>query len=60
MIDEDASSPRMQIQLKNLEPMSIDELEHYIIGLEDEIDRAEAEIKSKKSHMERAGTFFKA
>ncbi len=44
---------------KDLEPMSLDELDHYIDDLREEIVRSEEEIKRKKAHMEAAASAFK-
>lgn len=44
---------------KNLEPLSLDELESYIEELKAEIIRSEAEIVRKKAHMEAASSVFK-
>ena len=46
--------------LKNLEPMSLDELGEYINGLKEEIQRAELEIARKKTHMTAASSLFKS
>lgn len=45
--------------LKNLEPMSLNELSHYIEEMKGEIVRAESEIKRKKAHMDAASSIFK-
>jgi len=55
--DEDAQ--RIKKDIINLEPLSIDELEKYIIELRAEIARTEDEIKRKKSHMDAASSVFK-
>ena len=45
--------------LKNLEPMSVDELEAYVADMKAEITRAEAEISKKKNYAATASSFFK-
>ncbi len=44
----------------NLEPLSLNELEKYIVELNQEIDRTQDEIKRKKSHMDAASSIFKS
>lgn len=44
---------------KNLEPMSIEELHHYIEKLQAEITRAQSEITRKKAYMDAASSVFK-
>jgi len=46
-------------QKRNLDPLSIDELEDYILELEAEIERIKAEIARKKAHLTGADAFFK-
>lgn len=55
--DEDA--PKIKTDIVNLEPLSIDELEKYIVELKNEIVRTEEEIKRKQSHMDAASSIFK-
>ena len=43
----------------NLDDFSIEDLREYIIKLEEEIKRAELEIKEKKKSQEEAKKFFK-
>tara|TARA_Y100001001_G_scaffold155953_1_gene172254 strand:- start:242 stop:424 length:183 start_codon:yes stop_codon:yes gene_type:complete len=45
---------------KDLESMSVDELQAYISDLKDEIARAEAEIVRKEKHKSDAASFFKS
>lgn len=57
---DDALEPRKkQATLKNLEPMSVDELQHYVEELKAEIVRAEADIAKKKAYASAASSFFK-
>jgi uncharacterized small protein (DUF1192 family) len=44
---------------KDLTPLSIDELKHYIAGLEAEIARARAAIAAKESHRSGVDSLFK-
>ena len=44
---------------KDLTPLSVDELQHYIAGLEAEIARARAAISAKQSHRSGAESLFK-
>jgi len=55
--DEDAQ--RIKTDIINLEPLSIDELDKYIVELKDEITRTQDEIKRKKAHMDAASSVFK-
>ncbi len=59
-MDLDDLEPRKQPPRKrNLEPMSIDELEAYIVELEGEIVRVRADIAKKVAHRADAASFFK-
>ena len=58
MDEEDSVRPKGW-QPKNLEPLSIEQLEDYIAVLRGEIARTEADIASKKAHMNNAEAFFK-
>lgn len=60
MFDDDDLPQNIVGQRKNLEPLSIDELEVYIRELKDEISRVEDEIKSKKAHRDAASSVFKS
>jgi len=44
---------------RNLDPLSVDELEAYIQELQDEIARVKAEIAKKQAHLNAAAAFFK-
>jgi len=46
-------------QIKDLEPMSLDELDDYIAQMKEEIERARREIDKKKLHMATASSIFK-
>lgn len=59
MLEEDLEPQKEPGQKKNLEPMSVDELQAYIADLKAEISRTEEEIKRKQAHMEAASSVFK-
>ena len=59
MFDDDLEPKNKPNQLRNLEPMSLDELHDYIDDLKQEIVRAESEIERKKKSMDAASSFFK-
>ena len=60
MFDDDLDPRTKKPALKNLEPMSIDELEAYIRSMEGEIERVRAEIAKKKAHQQAANSIFKS
>ena len=45
---------------RNLDGMSVDELQTYILMLQDEIERVEGDMASKKKHSDDADQFFKS
>lgn len=47
---DDLDPPRQKAKLRDLQPMSIQELEEYIASLEQEIARADAMIAQKHAH----------
>ncbi len=47
-------------QKKNLDVMSVDELEEYVAALQTEIARTEDEIAKKRAHLSGADTLFKS
>tara|TARA_B100001057_G_C22436162_1_gene789329 strand:+ start:22 stop:213 length:192 start_codon:yes stop_codon:yes gene_type:complete len=58
-MDTDDIEPIAKPQdLKDLEVMSVEALNTYIDKLKAEIERAEAQIASKKSHRTAADSFF--
>lgn len=59
MIDEDFLPLKKKPALKNLDPLSVDELHVYIADMQTEIARAENEITRKKSVAQAADAFFK-
>ena len=59
-MDEDDLMPlRRKPQPKDLNPMSIEELEGYIAGMEAEISRAREAIAAKKAQRGGAESLFK-
>lgn len=59
MFDDDPDPKKKPSKLKNLEPMSVDELQDYVDALKTEIGRAEADIAKKKAYSQAASSFFK-
>jgi uncharacterized small protein (DUF1192 family) len=59
MFDDDLNPLKPKKVPKNLHPMSLDELESYIVEMKEEIERAELEITRKKSHMNAVSNLFK-
>lgn len=59
MFDDELEPRTKKPAVKNLEPMSVDELLAYIEGMKAEIVRTEEEIKRKKAHLEAASSIFK-
>ncbi len=60
MFDNDLEPLKGKKQVKNLDPMSLAELNDYIQALKDEITRAEQEIARKKAHLDAASSLFKS
>ncbi len=58
MFDDDLPA-KPKPALKNLAPMSMDELEKYIADMEKEIVRVREEMARKKAHQDAASSFFK-
>lgn len=59
MEDEDDLPRKLDWQPKNLEPLSIDQLEDYISVLEGEISRVRADMAAKQSDLGAAESIFK-
>lgn len=59
MFEDELEPRKKRPPLKNLEPMSVDELSAYVEDLKNEIARAEAEITKKKAYASAASSFFK-
>jgi uncharacterized small protein (DUF1192 family) len=59
-MDPEELEPRKKAPtLRDLEPLSIAELQGYIEELKAEITRVEAKIAAKRSHLGAAAAFFK-
>lgn len=59
MFDDENEPLKKAPAIKNLEPMSIDELQAYIEDMKEEITRTEQEIARKRAHMYAASSIFK-
>lgn len=59
MFDDDDTPRNMPKQLKNLEPLSVEDLQDYIRDLQVEVQRAETELKKKKDYSANLDSFFK-
>jgi uncharacterized small protein (DUF1192 family) len=59
MIDDDFLPTKKPQKLKDLSPMSVEELGEYVEALRAEIVRADAEISKKKAYAAAASSFFK-
>ena len=58
MDDEEVLRKKLEWEPKNLEYLSIDQLEDYITVLEGEVARVRANISAKKSDLSIADSFF--
>lgn len=56
---EDLPTPKSENFPRNLENLSVKELEEYILELESEIVRARDDIKKKNASQDAANSFFK-
>ncbi|MDD3019664.1 MAG: DUF1192 domain-containing protein [Alphaproteobacteria bacterium] len=59
MFDDDIPRKIKSGSVKNLEPMSLDDLKAYIDDLAAEIERTKVEINRKSAHMNAASSLFK-
>jgi uncharacterized small protein (DUF1192 family) len=59
MDPEDLEPRKPAPKLRDLEPLSVAELETYIEEMKAEIKRVEAKIEAKRSHLGAAAAFFK-
>ncbi len=59
MFDPELEPQKKTPKLRNLEPMSVDELTVYVEEMKAEIVRTEAEIAKKKAYANAASSFFK-
>jgi uncharacterized small protein (DUF1192 family) len=60
MFDDDLDPKTKRPALKKLDNMSVDELELYIISMQEEIERVRAEVAKKKAYQQAADSFFKS
>jgi uncharacterized small protein (DUF1192 family) len=59
-IDEEEFAARAKPpRLRNLDPMSVEDLAEYIADLEAEIERVRAAMESKKNYLQGVETLFK-
>ena len=56
---DDLEPLKKKSQPRNLDPMSIEELQDYVATLKAEIVRVEDKMKAKQSHAAAAASFFK-
>jgi uncharacterized small protein (DUF1192 family) len=56
---DDLEPQHKRPQPKNLDPMSIEDLQEYVAALKAEIARVEEKMKAKQSHAAAAASFFK-
>ncbi|MGN7438169.1 MAG: DUF1192 domain-containing protein [Alcanivorax sp.] len=59
MFDDDLPKAKTGEFPRNLEGLSVAELDEYIVALKDEIKRVEVDISQKKASSEAANAFFK-
>ena len=60
MFDEELDPRTKRPKLRNLDNMSVDELEEYIRQLKEEIARVEENVNKKKAYKDAASSFFKS
>lgn len=60
MFDDDLPKPKTHEFPRNLEGLSIEELQAYISALQDEITKVEADIARKKASRDAAASVFKS
>ena len=56
---DDLEPQKKKPVLHNLDPMSIEELQSYILDMKEEISRVEAKIAAKQAHLSAAAGLFK-
>lgn len=59
MFDDDLDPKTKKPKPRNLDPMSLEELEEYTQDLHAEIERVATEISKKKAHKDAAASIFK-
>jgi len=57
---DDLEPQKKKPVLRNLDPLSIEELQSYILDMKEEISRVEAKIAAKQAHLSAAAGLFKA
>ncbi len=60
MFDDELPKPKTVDFPRNLENMSVSELEEYIVDLKEEIGKAEHDIAKKKASQDAAASIFKS
>ncbi|MGB1076958.1 MAG: DUF1192 domain-containing protein [Bdellovibrionales bacterium] len=60
MFDDELEPIGKKPKIKDLDPMSVSELEEYIVNMRNEIERVEAEITKKKAHQDAVSSLFKS
>lgn len=60
MFDDDLPKPKTSEFPRNLENMSVDEIDDYVAELRAEIERCEADKAKKKASMDAAANVFKS
>jgi len=56
---DDLEPQKKKPVLRNLDPLSIEELQSYILDMKEEISRVEAKIAAKQAHLSAAAGLFK-
>ncbi len=59
MDEEDLEPQRAKPKPRNLDPMSLEQLNEYIAEMEAEIERVRAEIAGKSAHLNAAESLFR-
>ena len=60
MFDEELDPIKKTPKVRDLAPMSISELEEYIVQMKEEILRVEKDIEKKKTHQDAVSSLFKS
>ncbi len=60
MFDDELEPRKQKPKLRDLEKMSVNELEEYVVELNEEVVRVQGEINKKKAHAEAASSIFKS
>jgi uncharacterized small protein (DUF1192 family) len=59
ILDEDSDPKTKRAKPRNLDNFSVPDLKEYIVHLNDEIKRVEAELAKKEKHKNAVDAFFK-